>query len=827
VDSDNDGGGDACAPDLEFRLCGAPFLPPLGINPNLELPSFPFPDPVQGPVVHPVIQLSTSLMEGDREQIQEAGATIQGALSRNLLLAAIPQNRLAEVEALPFVRSIFPLPAACRRDPPPVASGATRPCPSGVGQCPVVEVRFHDDIRSAVAEAVLNLPGVGILKRGVTVGGRRVNTWQVVVPPALVDTLAQAEPVLYVTFVKEPIEFNDGSREAIGADVAQIAPWCGGSGCRGSGIVVAEWDGGWAAGDPGTPIVFPGSTHGSLDGRITIRDREPVDTLIETPPAGCEDEIICPFLAGRCSYSWHGTHVAGTILADATVDAVHFGMAPQAELISYVWPTSTGELACEYTDASETFGARVANNSWGFGPDCDFMALYGGDSAAFDEQVRTVPDLAVTFAAGNTQRCRLSNLVCPVTCDLPAIYTAPTCTELPPDITPPPAIAEPPSAVTDRFFTLGRESGQTAKNTLVVGAINSGVPSFPASLGRMTTFSAWGPTQDGRLKPDLVTAGSEDDAQDPDPMITSTVCDPIGPAPCATVTDQYAALRGTSMANPALTGAAALVLEEQAITGLVDQDVPLDSDSLRALLIHTAIDLPVHFPLEGAFMALEPCAGVADGCWPVPVVEPVVQDGPDYVNGWGLLDLPAALAKVQVGNPQLILRPSGCPTSITFDQMPFNSPLALGGDPESVGLTGCSTDSIWDWVGYIEVAAGVTQLKVTIVWDDLPAVPPGLGSTEPLLIHDLDLVLTPGTGMGSDFTPTGPHHYSWFLDPACPYLQAVPVVTTTWSPDTYADHRNNVEQVVVPSPVAGQWRVVVQSIGLTEPQPFAMMISTD
>ena len=132
--------------------------------------------------------------------------------------------------------------------------------------------------------------------------------------------------------------------------------------------------------------------------------------------------------------------------------------------------------------------------------------------------------------------------------------------------------------------------------------------------------------------------------------------------------------------------------------------------------------------------------------------------------------------------------------------------------------------SIWDWVGYIDVPEGTTQLRVTVAWDDPPpAVLPDADSTASLLVHDLDLVVTPFSGIGG--VPTGPHNYSWRLDPACPYLHAVPVVVDTWSPSTYADHRNTVEQAVVDGPAPGTWRIVVQSVGLANPQPFGIMIS--
>ena len=207
----------------------------------------------------------------------------------------------------------------------------------------------------------------------------------------------------------------------------------------------------------------------------------------------------------------------------------------------------------------------------------------------------------------------------------------------------------------------------------------------------------------------------------------------------------------------------------------------------------------------------------------------MVQDGPDFVNGWGLVNIPAALQKITDRNPQVTLQPSGCPNNVTFAQLPFNSPLAIGGNPASIGITGCSATAIWDWVGYIEVPAGTTQLKVTIAWDDAQtAAIPAATSTAGILVNDLDLIVTPGTGMGGSFTPTEPHNYSWWLDPACPYRQAAQVTANAFDPATYADHRNNVEQVIVTNPAASQWRIVVQSLGVASTgvqQPFAIVIS--
>jgi subtilisin family serine protease len=101
----------------------------------------------------------------------------------------------------------------------------------------------------------------------------------------------------------------------------------------------------------------------------------------------------------------------------------------------------------------------------------------------------------------------------------------------------------------------------------------------------MTAFSSWGPTDDGRIKPDLVANGqavfSSEEGFDSD----------------------YGVQSGTSMAAPNVTGTAALLLEHY--RDLHDDEDPT-SATLKGVLIHTASD-----------------AGNV---------------GPDYRHGWGLVN---------------------------------------------------------------------------------------------------------------------------------------------------------------------------------------------
>jgi|GEM_PF-2986204 len=105
----------------------------------------------------------------------------------------------------------------------------------------------------------------------------------------------------------------------------------------------------------------------------------------------------------------------------------------------------------------------------------------------------------------------------------------------------------------------------------------------------------------------------------------------------------------------------------------------------------------------------------------------------------------------------------------------------------------------------------VMPLKVTLAWDD----PPHTGNAAPsaaigLLQNDLDLLL---------IAPDGTQYTPWQLNAQNPFAVATTTSTPAASPipASAIDHRNTVEQVVVPNAMPGTWTIRVTASTLNLP----------
>ena len=246
----------------------------------------------------------------------------------------------------------------------------------------------------------------------------------------------------------------------------------------------------------------------------------------------------------------HSTHVAGTI-ASSGVDANAKGMAPKSTIDSYDWDNDYAEMtATGAATATDLTGVSLSNHSYGYGANSDDMGRYEKEAQTVDALVWAMPYYLPLWAAGNEQ---------------------------------------------DSLTALGGYQSITfnslAKNILTIGAVNDAVVAGVRnpSSGSMSPFSSWGPTDDGRIKPDLVANGVS--------VYSSTA---------GSDSSYDGTYSGTSMATPNAAGSTALL--QQLYANSFGQRPR--ASLLKALLIHTADDLG--------------------------------NPGPDYKFGWGLINLKAA-----------------------------------------------------------------------------------------------------------------------------------------------------------------------------------------
>ncbi|MCD0486741.1 S8 family peptidase [Pedobacter sp. MC2016-14] len=290
--------------------------------------------------------------------------------------------------------------------------------------------------------------------------------------------------------------------------------------------------------------------------------------------------------------STHSTHVAGTMIASG-INAAARGMAyALPKLSSFDFTNDNAEMSANAatllisnhsygviagwdlnTDVSpqrwEFYGRAGANEDYKFG-------YYDDDAAAWDRICYNAPYYLPVKSAGNNRSV-----------NGPAVgatyyryNTAGTFINAGP---------RPTGISSNNGYDIISTSGN-AKNILTVGAIGplSGGPAS-ASTAAITSFSSWGPTDDGRIKPDLVGNGSN---------VTSTSDASV---------NAYITYSGTSMAAPNVSGSLLLLQE---LYSQKNNGAFMRAATLKGLAIGTAAD-----------------AGNA---------------GPDYIYGWGLLNMQEA-----------------------------------------------------------------------------------------------------------------------------------------------------------------------------------------
>lgn len=270
--------------------------------------------------------------------------------------------------------------------------------------------------------------------------------------------------------------------------------------------------------------------------------------------------------------SGHGTHVGGTIISNGANNPVARGIAPQATLISYDFADDFTEMVPE-----ATAGLLLSNHSYGVPASnglISFLGKYSSEAFSWDNLIFNAPYYLPVLSAGNSRNDGVNNA--------------------------------------DGGYDL-LTFNKVAKNVLTVGA-SVGTPNYtgPASVP-MSSFSSWGPADDGRVKPDITTKGvntfSTDNGSDA----------------------SYVVRQGTSMSSPAVTGG--LTLLQQYYNQLNNQFML--AATLKGLALHTVFEAGPH-------------------------------DGPDYQFGWGLLNTEAAAIAIRDNGDSSLIEERNLATSATY-----------------------------------------------------------------------------------------------------------------------------------------------------------------
>ncbi|WP_144283287.1 S8 family serine peptidase [Chryseobacterium echinoideorum] len=256
----------------------------------------------------------------------------------------------------------------------------------------------------------------------------------------------------------------------------------------------------------------------------------------------------------------HATHVAGTIAAQG-INALVRGVAFNSSINSYNWNNDLLEM----TNEAST-GLLTSNHSYGFGS-LNSLWFYG----AYDSRARQIDQICFqnpyylpVFSAGNDRN----------------------------ETTPPGSTQISQKNGYDMIFGHGN-----AKNIITVAAVEQVSNYVGPSSVVMSSFSSWGPTDDGRIKPDISTKGVQ---------VRST----LNSSDTAT-----GFMSGTSMASPGITGVVLLLQQfhNQLYSGF------MRSATVKGLILHTADE-------AGSTV------------------------GPDYSYGWGLVNAEKAAITIRDKN---------------------------------------------------------------------------------------------------------------------------------------------------------------------------------
>ena len=491
-----------------------------------------------------VVQTRQPLDKTQRAALAKAGAVIIESVPGDAYICHFPKTDLAKVRALPFVDWAELYPKAVK-----IASSLreVEAQPGGVTAAAVMGTASHLDATRKTVDVVLhrNADPKKAAKHiaeaaHLAVAQVRVLRGKIrlVVKARRLADLAALDEVRHIEEVVPRKLHNSVARQVLRVPAGTPAP-----GGAGAGEIVAVADTGF---DKGSTA----NVHPAFKGRVK--------KLYALGRPGRKDDP-----------DGHGTHVAGSVLGDGlsgTEGAVR-GTAPKAKLVLQSVLDAHDGLGGLPDDLNDLFRtpyttdkARIHTNSWGSNGN---FGVYDQQAYEVDQFVHEHRDMLICFAAGNEGVDANAN------------------GQIDPNSVTPPGTAK-------NCLTVGACENNRPNEAMTYGqGWPSDFPANPIKIDRvannpegMVAFSSRGPTNDGRIKPDVVAPGT---------FILSTRSRVTKSKGWKLSSDPlYMFEGGTSMATPLVAGCVANVRAFLRISHGINKP---SAALLKALIINGAHDL--------------------------------------------------------------------------------------------------------------------------------------------------------------------------------------------------------------------------------------------
>ena len=357
----------------------------------------------------------------------------------------------------------------------------------------------------------------------------------------------------------------------------------------------------------------------------------------------------------------HATHVAGTIIGNQYLSSMSSpsnslvrGVAYKSTIKAWDWLNVPAEM----TIAADLTGdnIKIANTSFGLNPIYMHAAEFGRYNEIaqqWDDVMCVNKEFQIVKSVGNA-RDDLNNNGFP---------------------------QYPQVTILGGYDLL--EGAGVAKNVLVVGSVNlAGATQTNGSYnGNLIKepYSSWGATDDGRIKPDVVTHGNN---------VYSSI---------ETQNNTYGYYSGTSQAAAGVTGGIALLHNYWNSKF----STTMWSSTVRALLIHS--------------------------------IDEIDEKGPDYRNGWGVVNLHKAADVIKERGKSVIIRED----------------VLQNGETVRLNLAATGQEDLKVTLAWTDPAGDVVLIDV-----DNPTGPNGpiasINETTAKLVNDLDIRLIRRDANGDD-----------------------------------------------------------------------------